>query len=326
MPRVSVIIPTYQRAHLICESIDSVLAQTYQDLEIIVVDDESTDGTGEVVAKYGERVRYIYQENHGSSSIQDTGSRAARTRNIGCQAARGELIAFLDSDDLWLPEKLTLQVPLFDQDSEVGLVYCDLSYFDADGSIDRPSRFNAHPPLSGNVLREMFVQGCPMHTSTVVIRSQCFDKVGLFDEDLSYYEDQDLWFRLAKMFKVDYVDAPLARWRIHDQVHPYKKIYLWNRAFRKRVLETSPRLHESLSKDELYRGYYWFVYRAALAHLATRETILAREALAECLAFDPFWFKAHVVLGGTYLPSLFLWLQRVLRDNDLISRFQGQYR
>ena len=323
-PTVSVIIPSYQRAHLIRDTIDSVLAQTYQDFEIIVVDDGSTDETRKVVAGYGEQVRYIYQELRDTPNSRDTGTRAARSRNIGTRAARGEFVAFLDSDDLWLPEKLAMQVPLFDQDPEVGLVYCDLSYFAPDGPMERPSRFNTHPPQSGHALREMFIQKCPMHTSTVVLRRQCLNTVGLFDEGLSYFEDQDLWFRLAKVFKIDYVDAPLVRWRLHDQPHPYKEIQLSARAVRKRVLESSPQLRESLSKGELYRGYYRYVYRAALAHLATGEPALARQALAECLAFNPLWLKAHIVWLGTYLPELFLWSQRVLAGNNLVSRYQAE--
>lgn len=313
-PRVSVIIPTYRRAHNIRECIDSVLAQTYQDFEIIVVDDGSTDSTRDVVAAYGERVRYIYQENRGPASA----------RNTGIQAARGELVAFQDSDDLWLPEKLSLQVPLFDQDPEIGLVYCDMSYFRSHGLCDRPSSFKSHrPPMSGHVFREMFVQGCPMHTPTSIVRRRCLDEVGLFNEELRHFEDQDLWYRLAMRFKIDYVDALLVQCRVHD-AYPKKNAVLLARAFRKRVLEASPWLSDALTKQELRRGYYQYAYRAALAHLATKEKALAQEALSECLAFDPAWLKAHVVWLGTYLPAVFLWAQRVLRGNDLVSRYQRE--
>lgn len=313
-PRVSVIIPTFQRAHIVRECIGSVLGQTYKDFEIIVVDDGSTDTTRDVVAGYGDRVKYIYQENRGPASA----------RNNGIRAARGELVAFQDSDDLWMPEKLALQVPLFDQDPEVGLVYCDMSYFQSDGQNGRPSSFKSHcPPVSGHIFREMFVNRCPMHTPTSIVRRRCLDEVGCFNEGMSYFEDQDLWYRLATRFKFDYVDVPLVQCRVRD-THSKKDRLLSARALRKRVLEGSPLLREGLSKDELYTGYYQYVYRVALAHLATGEAALARKALAECLEFNLSWLKAHAVWLGTYRPGLYLWSQRVLRGNDLVSRYQGE--
>ena len=291
LPKVSVIIPTYQRAHLIRESIDSVLAQTYRDFEIIVVDDGSTDGTHEVVAGYRNRVRYIYQENRGPSSA----------RNSGIKAAQGEFIAFQDSDDLWLPEKLASQVPLFDRDPEIGLVYCDMSYFRSDGPCDRPSSFKSHaPPASGYALRELFVNGTPMHTPTAIVMRHCFDNAGMFDERLVDFEDQAMWFRIARVFKIDYVDAPLVQCRVDDETHPRKDELLSAREVRKGVLEASPRLVDTLSKQELRQGYYYrYAYRAAQAHLAMSETALARKALAECLAFDPLWLRVRVAWLGT---------------------------
>ncbi|MFC1495136.1 glycosyltransferase family 2 protein [Thermodesulfobacteriota bacterium] len=305
---VSVIIPTFQRAHMISLAIDSVLNQTYQDFEIIVVDDGSMDGTREVVMGYREKVKYIYQENRGPASA----------RNTGIRATRGDLIAFQDSDDLWLPEKLASQVSLFEQDPELGFVYCDMSYFRSDGPSERPSSFKSHaPPLSGYAFRDMFVQGTPMHTPTAVIRLQCLQKVGLFDETMRYFEDQDLWFRLARICKMGYVEKPLVRCRLRDQKKRYKEDYL----FRKNILKSAPWLRNELSKDELYQGYYIRTYLAALSYLAVGETRQARDVLAECLKFNPFWFKAYLVWLGTFHPKFFIWAKKVLRNDDLISRF-----
>ena len=314
LPNVSVIIPTYQRAHLIRESIDSVLAQTFQDFEIIVVDDGSTDGTHEVVSGYRNQVRYIYQENSGPSTA----------RNTGIKAAQGEFIAFQDSDDLWLPEKLALQVPLFDRDPDIGLVYCDMSYFRSDGPCDRPSSFKSHaPPASGYALRELFVNGTPMHTPTAIVKRQCFNEVGSFDEGLRYFEDQAMWFRLAGVYKIDYVDAPLVECRVDDETPPTKNELLYARKVRKRVLKASPWLGNALSNDELRKGYYHsYAYRTAQAHLAMSESDLARQALTECLAFNPLWLRVRLAWLGTYVPKLYLWAQR-LRGNDIASRFRG---
>ncbi len=262
------------------------------------------------MSKYGDKVRYIYQDNRGPASA----------RNSGIRVAQGELIAFQDSDDLWSPEKLAFQVPLFDQDFEVGLVYCDMSYFQSEDPINRPSSFKSHaPPVSGHAFHDMFVQGTPMHTPTTVIRRQCLDDVGLFDETLRYFEDQDLWFRLARVYKMGYVDEPLVRCRLRDKPNLYKETYL----FRKRILEASPWLHDDLSKKELRQGYYNNVYRAALSYLATGELAFARQALAECVSFDRLWLKTYFIWLGTYHPELFLWAKRVLRKDTMISKYRN---
>ncbi len=111
MPKVSVIIPTYNRAHFLCEALDSALSQTFKDFEIIIVDDGSTDNTKQVLEKYGSRIYYIYQENKGR----------AEARNTGIRRAKGEHIAFLDDDDIWLPNKLEKQVFFLDARPDIGI-------------------------------------------------------------------------------------------------------------------------------------------------------------------------------------------------------------
>ena len=120
MPRVSVIIPTYNRADLLGEAIDSVLAQSYQDFEMIVADDGSTDETAMVASKYGDKVRFLALPHRGQP---------AAPRNAGIAAATGEYISFLDSDDLYLPDKLALQVPALDENPKVGMVYSSAHFF-----------------------------------------------------------------------------------------------------------------------------------------------------------------------------------------------------
>jgi glycosyltransferase involved in cell wall biosynthesis len=210
MPEVSVVIPTFQHARFVGQAIDSVLAQTYRDYEIIVVDDGSTDDTQAVLAGYRALITPIYQENRGLSAA----------RNAGIRASSGKYIAFLDADDLWLPEKLERQAPLFEQDASVGLVCSDMSYFDQDG--DRPGTafgMKDRPIKRGMVYPQIFLNSF-IFMPTVVVRKSCFDERGLFDETLKACEDLEMWLRITKVHAVDFADAPLAKYRFStNQLH-----------------------------------------------------------------------------------------------------------
>jgi glycosyltransferase involved in cell wall biosynthesis len=206
-PVVSVIIPTYNCARYLPEAIDSVLAQTYRDFEIIVVDDGSTDNTQEVLARYGDHMRVIRQSNQGS----------AAARNAGILPARGEFIAFLDADDLWLPHKLERQVPLFDERPELGWIYSDYREFDESGPRARSffERPGLRPPPEGWIVLKL-AMGCITWTATVVARASCFREVGLFDPTFPRAQDYDMWLRLAVRFPVGCVDEVLALYRRHQ--------------------------------------------------------------------------------------------------------------
>ena len=201
MPRVSVVIPAYNAERYLRETLDSVLAQTYRDLEVLVVDDGSTDTTRDVVRSYGEPVRCIEQENAGPSPA----------RNRGIREARGDLVAFVDSDDLWLPEKLAEQVPLFDDAGRVGLVYCHVARVDASG---RPVGTPQAPKPKGDVFDQfLFRNHCG--TSGAVVRRECFDRCGVFPEDMVWAEDWHLWLRIARHYAFQAVDRVLVHHRVH---------------------------------------------------------------------------------------------------------------
>ena len=214
-PLVTVIIPTYNNAKHIGEAIESVLKQTYRNFELIVVDDGSTDKTREALYPYisKNQIKYIYQNN----------KKQGAARNNGIKHAQGELIALLDSDDLWLPEKLELQVPLF-VDKEVGLVYAGIIWFkDKDNRIVKttnPNRF-----FKGYIFDDLFNSDKSfIPNSSVVIRKSCLEEMnctngtGPYWEDLSCAtnEDYHLFLRLTHKFRVDYVPKHLVRYRLHD--------------------------------------------------------------------------------------------------------------
>jgi glycosyltransferase involved in cell wall biosynthesis len=186
-PQVSVIMPSYNTAHLIAGSLDSVLQQTFSDFEIIVVNDGSpdTEELERVLAPYMSRIVYIKQEN----------KRASGARNTAIGKARGEFLAFLDSDDIWLPDHLTSQMQLFEEDPALDLVYCNSL---AVGDPTRPHEFMSRCPSHGAAtFLALVVERCQIPISTVVARKSALVRAGLFDESLARCDDYDMWLRAA---------------------------------------------------------------------------------------------------------------------------------
>ncbi len=187
-PLVSVIIPTYNRGWIIGEAVDSVLAQEYPNTELIVVDDGSTDATDAVLAAYGDRIRLLRQKNRGVSAA----------RNAGIRAAAGELIAFLDSDDLWLPAKLGRQVAFFRQHPDAVACQTEETWI-RNGVRVNPGKRHRKP--SGMIFIHS-LELCLVSPSAVMIRRKLFDQVGLFDEDLPACEDYDMWLRISCRYPI----------------------------------------------------------------------------------------------------------------------------
>jgi len=182
-PTVSVIIPTYNRAYLIGKAIKSVLNQTYQDYEIIVVDDGSTDNTEEIVKSFNNFIiRYISHGDNRAASV---------ARNTGIKTCQGEYIAFLDSDDEWLPEKLDQQIKVFqDASSEVGAVYSEVIYMDENGK-NMNIKLHNSKKAKGYIYEDLLVRNY-VSTSALLIKKECFDRAGLFDVSLNFHEDWDM--------------------------------------------------------------------------------------------------------------------------------------
>lgn len=196
-PTVSVVIPAYNSARWIEEAIESVLAQSVPPQDIIVVDDGSTDDTARRVAKFGNRVRYVHQENQG----------VAAARNAGIARSTGDWIAFLDADDVWHPLKLELQLRALAAHPEVGMLGTD--------TVDWPARFEARPASTSVVLRsweELAVKN-RFTTSSVMARRELLDRVGAFDVTLRGPEDYDLWLRVAEAAPVGVLESPLVGYR-----------------------------------------------------------------------------------------------------------------
>lgn len=206
-PPVSVVIATYNMGEYVAQAVSSVLEQTTSDLEVVVVDDGSTDATQEALRIFCEdpRVRVIQQENQGQP----------RAKNAGVRAARGRYIAFCDADDYWLPNKLAVQLPLFEQNPKVGVVYSPVLMFHPDGSLREQV---GHRFCHGNVLDEMFLRNI-VPFGTAVVRRECFEQLGGFDESIPMGIDWDLWLRLAVHWEFDFASEPTYVYRIwHGQM------------------------------------------------------------------------------------------------------------
>jgi glycosyltransferase involved in cell wall biosynthesis len=266
---VSVIIPTYNRARTVTRAIDSVLSQTHRKFEIIVIDDGSKDETREVLKeRYSDQIRYIYQSNSGAAAARNTGIREA-----GC-----ELIAFLDSDDVWLPEKTEKQIRLM-AESDIVLSYTNLmesrngvekDYFSVKGL-----GFDKDPEILDYPLKTFLRKGgCGIWTSTVMCRKYAVERVGCFDRRMRIYEDVRLWERLAFEGKWGVISNPLAR-RIWSS--PGEQLMdLENRAFHRESVhmrleifmeayahavnqppEVQHRLRELIADDQLNQAKYF---------------------------------------------------------------------
>jgi glycosyltransferase involved in cell wall biosynthesis len=194
-PLVSVVIPTYNRAWCLAEAVDSVLAQDVRDFELIVVDDGSTDDTPRLLEGYGEAIRVLRRENLGVSA----------SRNAGIAAARGGLIAFLDSDDLWLTGKLRRQVEFFASHPEALICQTEERWV-KNGRRVNPGRRHRK---RGGMIFEPSLDLCLVSPSAVMVRQAIFERVGLFDESLPACEDYDLWLRVSCRFPVHLIEAAL---------------------------------------------------------------------------------------------------------------------
>lgn len=291
---ISVIIPVFNAKGYLAECIDSVLAQTYRSIEIIVVDDGSTDGSAEILSGYGDRVTLVRQRNAGASTA----------RNRGAAHAKGEFLAFLDSDDAWDATKLEKQVALLNMHTKAVATYCDHRTIDAQGAVIGSTEALECPRSSGRIAEDL-IRGVRIKSPTLVmVRRSAFDELGGFDPTLRYAEDHDLFIRLAVMGPVLYQIETLASYRVHEaslsfapgnELKAYEGIL---RVLEKLVFETPelpPRVR-ALARQEMYTtalGVGWARRRAGFG----RESA---QAYRQALHLKPMSLQAW----GGYLRSL----------------------
>lgn len=206
-PLVSAVIPAYNAEKFLIETIESVLAQTYENIECIVVNDGSIDGTANIAKSFGDKIRFIEKPNGGVSSA----------RNLGIEKANGELVAFLDADDLWLPHKIEKQVEIYRQNKNVGLIYSSVRIVNETGEVIG----EAEQKFDKDALERILCLETPVYlTMTGVVPKKVFETVGGFDEKLSTSADGDMACRIALEYELAPIEQPLALYRQHgNQMH-----------------------------------------------------------------------------------------------------------
>ena len=348
---VSVIVPTYNRAGIVRSAIDSVLRQTYGNVEVVVVDDGSVDDTRAVVESYGPPVRYVYQRNGGVSAA----------RNTGFAHARGEFIALLDSDDQFLPWKLEAQVRVLQRHPDVGMVWTDMTAVDEHGSVLEETYlrtfYDAHalarieevfslagplgcvwpaapaatasPVYTGDIFSQMLL-GNLVHTSTVVLRRDRLRLVGGFDTALVHSgEDYEFHLRTCSHGPVAFIDAPSLLYRVGaaDQLTaPHLGIFRarnnlttvlrWLDLGRERI-----RLSNAMLRARLAQAYGW----VGEAELEFGDRGLARENLWRSLRYQPRRNRAALLLAFAILPRRALPAARGVKHVvERLSRRRGR--
>lgn len=294
--KVSVIIPVFNGEKYIAMALESVFSQTYQNYEVIVIDDGSTDRTEEVIASFSGKLKLIRQPNSGP----------ACARNKGVENSIGELVAFLDHDDVWLPDKLHLQVKCLEQNKLVSLVYSDFGTFNDQGIIEESaSQTRGLFMPSGYIFPYLFFDPI-CWTSTVLVKRSCLDEIGAFDEDENIHmaEDYDLWLRLSKKFEFHYINKVTAMYRqspnslsrnvgvgVKAEIHMLQK-----------VMKTFPEIRKEIGTEKIKKRlsvpYFELAYHQSLAGEKTE----ARKNFLQSIYLWPMNGKYWVSLLASFMP------------------------
>ena len=292
MNSVSVIVPCLNAGPYIRGALDSILGQTRLPEEIIVADGGSTDGAVEVLESYRERVAWFRQEGKGVS----------RAKNQAIARAKGDYIAFLDADDLWYPEKLEIQFDFLNGHPEFGFCSSDVDFFNEEGTFIKGAIRAEKKPHSGYVFDDLFTNNF-ISSATIMLRRECFERAGLFDEEIFYAEDTDMWLRVAREFELGYISQSLAKYRVHPgaRTQEFAKHY----ASLEKIYEKLNRLYPEYfhQNQTLIRSARFNLYRRwAYRHFAAGEYAASRRIYFKVLRQKPMdrstW--AHVV--ASFLP------------------------
>jgi glycosyltransferase involved in cell wall biosynthesis len=301
--KVSVIMPVLNGERFIDEAIQSIVDQTYKNVEVVIVDDGSTDRTYRRIQKFQTQVKICYVRHSVPHGI-------APSMNDGVRHATGDLIAFLDHDDAWLPEFLETQTRYLEEHADVAMVHCDFQTMDVEGKIIEQSvatcRGRQRP--SGYVFPQLFTDSFIVGNS-VLIRRECFMRLGLFDESLRW-GDYLMWLRIARHYKIDYVSRVLTKYRQHptqstrnmvadpptDPPAAMKAI--------ERVLELYPEIRKELGERAIRRRLSSFYFDRAYLWYCSNETAAARLCMQRALRLWPTNPRYLMLYSASLLGSV----------------------
>lgn len=308
LPIVTVIMPAFNAEKYIEEAIQSVLNQTYKKIELVIINNASSaDKTEEIIHKYLDDTRIIY--------VKQQGKGLSNARNIGIQKSSGELVAFLDSDDLWHKEKIEKQVEYFRKNKEVFLVHTPYNIL-KDGRIINFKMLSEPQAscLSGNIYNRLLCGNC-IGVLTAMVRKEIFDKVGYFDETLWGAEDWDLWIRIAKNHKIGFINETLATYRdvgssMCKNVEKYEPT-LYS-VIKKHILNNAD-VPENIANE----GLSYFYFRIATIYYFGGEMPKARNKIIKAIQNNPFNSQLYLLYVKTLLGKRLSFFLRKIKYNNL---------
>jgi glycosyltransferase involved in cell wall biosynthesis len=304
---VSVVVPVFNRAQYIRSTIDSILEQTYEYLEIILVNDGSTDDSllilNEYKSKYPHKISVINQKNQGQ----------VVARNNAISMSKGKYIAFLDSDDIWLPNKLELQLPLFR--GNVALVYCGVEQINEKGECI--SRVYCDENIKGHIYLKL-VEKNRITGGSVILDRKAIDKVGMFDTNFQVAENWDLWIRVSEYFEVDFVNLPLLKYRVHAGNMSGDSLKMIDVA-EKMIIKHCPSInHNSDKMSACQNARANISYRRGLYYFSSYNYKEARKHFKDTLSLSANYGDTKGRLARTYLGRNVNFLLSVVKRKMLI--------
>ena len=291
MPKVSIIIPCYNASATIWETLDSLYEQTFKNFEIVIVNDGSTDESASIIEcytnKFNRRLNLITQTNQGQTVA----------KNVGIRNSSGQFIAFLDSDDIWAPEKLECQAFLMQSNLDMGLSYTNAYKINEMGV--KTDTITASPLYRENCFDRLLLRN-NIVASSVMIRREMIDQVGFFDESLEACENWDLWIRIARVAPIDFIDTALTFYRIH-QGNMSKNIDKMRRSRLKIIDKHLPLQNNNPHLLEQRRNALFFAHMTfAKAHMENTDLKEARRELLKAARMRP----TETICYQLYLKSL----------------------
>ena len=284
-PKVSIIIATYNRAHYIQETIDSILRQRFRDYELIVIDDGSTDGTRKVLDAYGSQLCYVYQENAGPSAA----------RNEGVRRAKAAWLAFQDSDDVWLPDHLETLYAYAKDDPSCGMVFANGAYLGSPVNQRKtiiPAKKSRRLADQGVRLVDLFDKSI-VRLQAALISKQAYQVIGGHDESLRICMDLDLSFRLLMQAPVAYLDHVVFLYRKHDgNIGQNEEVRLTeNIRVIQKLIQQWPVAEQELGVRRIAKRMAYRYYRLAKGRWRRGQRVEARKAIREAISLRPFFVK-----------------------------------